>query len=767
MKLFISVLLCLSLSIAFGAKKRPGLYDAIKAGDKKSVIRFLKKRVNVNAKRKGKTPLMIATRYGKLDIAKILIEKGANINAKDKSTGQTALHIAIYNKHPSISLLLIDHGAFVNVKGTFRKYFSSNDTAHWTPLHLAARSGQVQVVQQLLKAGALVNTMDEIQKTPLHFAAGRYPGSLHDEPKVPVETSTTIKREQLGITKLLLNNGAEINSINIDGWTPLHYTAQSAHYELAKFLVDNGADINALDKDGHKPFHVAYFRADIYTPYEPKSQYTKIVRLFIRKGMTLNVFPDFLHDDRLFYRKVIVSKLIHRRLKEQIFKSLKGGSDINRKDKDGLSYLHWAAIYNHKELVRLLLSKGADVNAIDNMGRTPLDLSYMMGTGINLKSITHTQKVLQQAGGKLNIHKDLYRAVRKNQVQRVAALINDGADNIIRMNEGESLVDLAKSKAMKTLIRKAGGNRKVDNLLIHAVQNNKMRLVHRLIRKGANVNSSSHYDGNRYSFSQVSNLHLAVKSGNLRLVKVLVNKGANIHAQTKDGLLHGGTTLHWAVFGDDIFLHHHQKASIVRYLLKKGASLKARLTGGRYQGATPLHLAIQNMGDVLYSIQRSSHTWYYKEAIMKYKENYRVIQLLIKHGADINAQIHIGTYKDETPLHWAMNRGLTSVVRLLINKGAKLDPPNHYGMRPLFWALNGGYYNLAVRMIQKGADLHIKNKYDKTPLHLAVACRQTKIVKLLIQKGARINAKDKAGKSPVNYAKSDGMRTILKRTGKP
>ncbi len=763
MKSIISVLLCLSLSMAFGAKKRSGLFEAIKVGDKKSVLRFLEKRGRVNAKRKGKTPLMMAARYGKLDIAKILIDKGASINAKEKSTDQTALHIAIYNKHPSIALLLIDHGAFLNVKGTFKKYSYSNGTAHWTPLHLAAQSGQVKVVQELLKAGALVNTMDDIQKTPLHFAAGRYLGSTESYyDKVSIETIKARGKEQLDIVKLLLERGSLFNAKNIDGWTALHYGCESGQDELVKLLIESGANINVQDKDGDKPLSVAVHRFDY--SFDPKSAHNKVVKLLINKMLELNILTDLIYSQNAIHGQLLDRKRLQQKLKEQILKSLKKGVPINQRDVYGSSFLHWAAMSNHRELVHILLSKGVQVNATDFMGSTPLEV---LKEYYPSKLSFQTENLLRKAGGKINIYKALYKAVKQGHIQVVKRLIKEGAGDTIRRNEGESLVDLAKSKSMKTLIRKAGGNRRIDNLLIHAVQKNKMRRVYRLIRKGANVNSSSQYDGGRYSFSQVSNIHLAVKSRNLRLVKVLVSNGANIHSRTKGGALHGATALHWAVFGDNIFLHHHKKASLVQFLLKKDANLKARLTGGRYQGATPLHLAIQNMGDLLYILQGLNHREFYKEAMVKYKENYRVIQLLIKKGADIHAQIHEGSYKGETPLHWAMNRGLTSVVRLLISKGAKLDSPNHYGMRPLFWALNAGHYRLAERMIQKEADVHVKNKYSQTPLHLAVACRQTKIVKLLIQRGAKINVKDKAGKTPLDYAKTNRIRVILKRAGKP
>ncbi len=739
MKLFISVLLCLSLSMAFGAKKRSGLFNAINAGDKKLVLRFLENGVHVNAKRKGKTPLMMAARYGKLDIAKIFIDKEANINAKDKSMSQTALHIAINHKHPSVALLLIKKGAFVNERPSYDVYTYPNSTAHWTPLHLAVRREQVKVVQRLLEAGALVNAMDDIHKTPLHFAATQHLPYIKD-PKAFKDK----KKEQLDIVKLLLKSGGHMNARNLDGWTPLHYAAELGHDEIAKLLADKGANINAQDKDGHRPFHVALSRI------RKEDSYDNILGMLIVKGADLKFYLGYYMYSGFFSSSSVIgylpSKYVNRfyqRLNEQVQQSIKKGASINGLDDNGLTFLHWAAIYNHQPLVKWLLANKANVNPVDFSGKTPLD--YLGYYDIRYWPINKTRELLKKAGGLADISSQLIHAVQNDQVQRVNELIEKGAGRIIRFNLTKSLIGLAKSEAMKKLIHKAGGKSKLDHLLYNTIN---VKDIQMFIKQGADVNSVFY---SIIHYTQASRIHSAARSENLKLVKALVNNGANINAMSKGDVLHGGTPLHWAIYNYGISRDNLHKASVVQFLLMKGANFKARLTGGRYQGATPLHLAMVNMS----TIRRS-------EKIMKFKQGYKVIQSLIKHGADIHAQIKDGPYKGETPLHWAMNKGLTSVVRLLINQGAKLNAPNHYGMRPLFWALNAGYYKLAKRMIQKGANVRIRNKYRQTLLHLAVACRQTKIVKLLIQKGAKINVRDKSGKSPVDYAKSDGIRAILK-----
>jgi ankyrin repeat protein len=105
-----------------------------------------------------------------------------------------------------------------------------------SPLHHAASSNRLQIVQLLLDRGADVNAKDHNGRTPLHVA------SLEGE---------------MQVVHALLDRGADINIQTKNGSTPLHDAVCVLHVEYARALLDRGADFHRVDNKGRTPLHFA------------------------------------------------------------------------------------------------------------------------------------------------------------------------------------------------------------------------------------------------------------------------------------------------------------------------------------------------------------------------------------------------------------------------------------------------------------------------------------------------------------------------------
>ena len=107
----------------------------------------------------------------------------------------------------------------------------------------------------------------------------------------------------------------------------------------------------------------------------------------------------------------------------------------------------------------------------------------------------------------------------------------------------------------------------------------------------------------------------------------------------------------------------------------------------------------------------------------------------------------------ETALHCAARTGNVKVVRLLLEKGAKLEPRYILGETPIFIAIRCGHEKVVEQLIISGADLEARNNRQKTLLHVASSRRNTKIVQLLLEKNPNLlEAKDEYGETPLSYA---------------
>ncbi|KAJ9263074.1 hypothetical protein DTO195F2_3052 [Paecilomyces variotii] len=136
----------------------------------------------------------------------------------------------------------------------------------------------------------------------------------------------------------------------------------------------------------------------------------------------------------------------------------------------------------------------------------------------------------------------------------------------------------------------------------------------------------------------------------------------------------------------------------------------------------------------------------------------QIVNMLLEYGAHIEAREHKANF---AALNAATDNNNLAVVKLLVEKGAYIDPASLDGMTPLLLAVSKGNIEIAKFLIEHGANMNAQNDSGYTPLMLAIEKHETSIASELLRRGCDVNAKDRSGLTAFDWARNTGKEDCL------
>ena len=451
----------------------------------------------------------------------------------------------------------------------------------------AAARGDGAAVRQLLRQKVDVNAVDRDGATALHYA---------------------IWADDLGLADELSRAGAKVTAANAFGVTPIYLAVDNGNAAIVRRLLDAGADVNTADATGD-----TLLMAAIRTGNQ------EVVRLLIDRGARVDAAEPQL----------------------------------------GHTALMWAARVNDAASIKLLLEHGAALETRTRAGakpevRPPGAGGGSHGVGIVRSGVPPKGEQLPAPGGMTA----LLFAARDGRLDAARALMSAGAN-----------LNAADPNGMTPLLM--------------AITNNQIAVAQLLVDSGADVKAADWYGRTPlWAAVEIRNLDMrptATENGvdrdaAMRLITSIIAKGADVNARVKEfppqrrHMLPLGS-LEWVDFtGQTPFIRAAQSADVplMRLLLSKGADPNITT----FNGTTALMAAAGVNWVAAQTFSESPARWL------------EAVQLCLEIGGDVNAVNQMGL----AAVHGAANRGSDDIIELLAKHGARLDVPDKEGRTPYNWA---------------------------------------------------------------------------------
>ena len=584
-----------------------------------------------------------------------------------KNDGLSALMLASANGHIEIVKLLLDNRAKVDMQ-------ENNGVS---ALMMASDRGYIEVARLLLEQGAKVDMQANNGVSALVMASAQ---------------------GHIEVARLLLEQGAKVDMQENDGVSALMLVSTNGHIEIVKLLLDNRAkvDMQANNINGVSALMMASAQGHI-----------EVARLLLEQG-----------------------------------------AKVDMQENDGLSALMLASANGHIEIVKLLLDNRAKVDMQENNGVSALMMASDRGH-------IEVARLLLEQGAKVDMQANngefaLLRAIVNGHIEVVRFLLEFGAEADLKVlidfnvqskdfdcNTDGLLIDTVNmAKNINQYLNVSHHNQIPFSPLLAACAYGHIEIVKLLLDCGAQVNT--------YRNCLSSPLISASVAGQTEIVKLLLARGAEVNMASATGVV----PLMAAVSEMAIKLKEYNVIETIKLLLEHGAKVNMQ-----------------------YKVLTSNMIW--SPLMMACLTGHvETIELLLEHGADVNMLTNDGI----SALIMASANGIVEVVKVLLDHGALVNMQKDCSeilkkladgqdlMRvlrdlnilnitsPLETACHFGHIEIVRLLLDRGARVNVHRNCLTSPLILASSTGRSEIAKLLLAHGADINMANAMGEVPLQAA---------------
>jgi len=685
----------------------------------------------------GQTPLHLATIDGHTGIVDYILKEQTSVRTQDilaaqDISGATPLHEAVRYGRGNIARLLIANGAKVNAMDSIGK----------TPILLIIPvDAQAEIYPLLLKQGANVNQKDMYGDTPLHVA------TLADSP--------------VGTLSLLVSNGAVVNERNKEGVTPLALAIEAGHSAQVKFFAQNGADIYAEDMEGNTPLSKALeaetkdmleslVTANNITSTDSsgntalhiavaKDAPIEYIRYLVEAGSDINarnkngdsVLFITVQKNRRDAGDLLLEKnadifATNTQNNSPLRLALTRGGEIqdwlvnsktlNSTDGSGNTPLHYASEWHLNNAIVSLIQKGAKVEAKNANGETavysavkggdesPSTINVLVNNGLVIDS--------KDKLGRDNLgNTPLHSAVKWSAFNTAKTLISLGVDVDAQNLSGKTaLSDACRSakKEMAVLLIRSGADINATDatgrtVLMDAISSNNEDMVRLLLGYKANANVQEMSGRNAY--------HEAALTGNVGIINMIRKAGGNPLSRDASG-------------ESPFSLVMNSNISAIQAVLGNDTSFTDS------DGNTPIHIAVEKRADA------------------------KTLTQLLNMGYPASQR----NGKGETALNNAVNKNLNAQALVLLEYGADpyiSTPSGENALTAVFKSKNTTILDAIVKYDSTKTD-----RQGDGILHYAARFADREIVEHLIGQKLDKNARNISGESPSEMASRWGRKDI-------